>query len=252
MGRCSFARLRFDVGGHSPLRMRCKAWGCTIHDALVTTLMLASRRLIPRGNVGVLYTINGRRFLPDTRPRVANLRGMPLLDLAPAGIGDSAATATRVPSLIGRQKGRFPGFPVVLSNVAAMSLVPHAVLRAGIGWWLRGGLAVPGRGQRVTHSGPMDSYLEPLGDRVLHAEMLGPWRVGLRVPIIVATGFRDRLTVAIHGFSAESVAFMRDVVARVIASEWVGAGTTKESQMPQGRADHGRSSSTFVSAGREV
>ena len=89
-------------------------------------------------------------------------------------------------------------------------------------------LALLGRGQLVTNFGPIDPYLEPFGDGVLRAEMLGPWLIGLRVPIIVATGFRDRLTVGIHGFSPESVAFLRETVTKVIESQWAGSLTDEE------------------------
>ncbi len=196
----TFGGVTVAVDEGSPFRERCRALGCTVNDGLVATLALLLDRISGPGLLGILFTVDMRRLLRDEQPRLANLSGMEdvVLPRTMAGSFEQAATAVHRRTV--RRKARFPGLPTLVFNFTLMAVVPHAALRLVVRLWARWAAALVNRGLLVTNIGPLDRHLAPLGTRVRHATIIGPWVHSMRTPIMTATSFRDRLSLYVAGF----------------------------------------------------
>lgn len=221
-GRELYRTVTVDVGRGTPMRERCRSLGCTLNDALVSTLALLNRSLSAKGNLGNIFTVNLRKLLRDERPRIANLSGMEMVVLPRALVTDLEGTAVEVSRRIGRKKRRFAGLPPLIANFSTAWAMPHALLRPIIGLWLRYAMAVLNRGLTVTNIGAMDPYVEPLGDRATGASMIGPFLNMLGPPLITAAGFRDRLTLQVAGFDGRYQHQLDQVTDALVArmEEW--------------------------------
>ncbi len=223
-GSEGYRTLAMGVGEGTPLRDRCRRLGCTVNDALVTLLAQLNGRLYTGGRVGNFFTVDLRRYLDDDRPRVANVSGMDVVIVPRAALDDFDAAAAVIARGTRRRKRGFPGLPALLSNHASMWMLPHALVRLLIRVWVVWACALIDRGLLVTNIGPLDRYLEPLGERATAASVIGPWIPGFAVPILTATSFRDRLTVQINGFDGPARSQLDDVegTLRELTGGWRG------------------------------
>ncbi len=191
--------VHLDLTEGSSLRRRCKRLGCTVNDLLVGLLACASRSLARPGSLGGFFTVDLRRHLPDRRPRVANLSGITAVLLPWRYAASLDTAAAQLSQRIGRLKRGYAGLPQLLTNFAGPALLPHAWLRPVIRLWMRWARWLLHRGLLVTNIGRLDPYIQPFGDVVTGVSLVGPWLPGLRIPIIAASGFRDRVTLQIMG-----------------------------------------------------
>lgn len=221
--------VHLDLSEGSPLRRRCQRLRCTVNDLLVALLACTSRSLAQPGSLGGFFTVDLRRHLPDRRPRVANLSGIASV-LLPWRHAASLDTAAPQLSLrIGRLKRSYAGLPPLLSNFAGPALLPHAWLRPVIRLWMRWARWLLHRGLLVTNIGRLDPYVQPFGDDVTGASLVGPWLAGLRIPIIAASGFRGRVTLQFMGDTAGA-----RVPAALAASRLAGIVADLQQEPPPG------------------
>ncbi len=200
LGGPIYRSARFDVGDGSALRMRCRELGCTINDALVAAICLLNHRISSAGNLGALFTVDFRRFIDDDLPRVTNISGIEVVILPRSAVRGFDATAKLIRERISKRKRRLPGLPAIVSQFTVMMMLPHALLRFVIPLWTKWSTALVNRGLLVTNIGALDSYLDSFGDHVVDATVFGPFLPGFNMPLVTATGFRDRLILNVNGY----------------------------------------------------
>jgi NRPS condensation-like uncharacterized protein len=189
-----------EVGPGSALRDLCRELGCTVNDALVAAVAVLIGQISERGRIGAFFTANLRRYLDDDRPRVANLSSFDLVILARHRVNSLAEAMLEVSRRIRRKKRRIPGLVLVLGSAVLGAPIPFGLARA-LGRLLSSGMRhLATRGVMVTNIGPMDHALAPFGERVTAASVIGPFLHGHQIPIITATSFRGRLSLAVNGF----------------------------------------------------
>ena len=219
--RQAFRTVVVGVGQGSAVRTLCARVDCTVNDVLVASLALLNASLGPTALLGNYFTVDLRRYLTDAGPRVCNLSGVDSVILKRSAARNLETAARAVGRRTERMKRQAVGLTFATLPAVAFMALPHAVVRAFAAAWGRWTSRLLTRGLVVTNIGAMDRYVEPLGDNLLAASVLGPFGRGPPVPIITATGFRGRLTLQINGFdSIESDEL--DRVAREL-SEILGA-----------------------------
>jgi NRPS condensation-like uncharacterized protein len=210
------------VGEGSDVRGVCARAGCKVNDVLVGALAVVCASLGPRGLLGSFFTVDLRRYLADKGPKVTNLSGVDSVILPREAAGSLDEAAGAVGRRTERMKRQLVGVGFAALPAIPLLLVPHGIVRGFAALWGRWTSVLLTRGLVVTNVGPMDRYLEPLGDEVVAASVLGPFGKGPRVPIITATGFRDRLTLQINGYDTIDGAELDRVADRL--GEVLGAG----------------------------
>lgn len=210
-----FRSVSVPIGEGTAFRRRCRELGCTINDALVATLAMVNGSLSERGIVGTFFTVDLRRYLPDDRPRIANLSGFDTLLLRREHLGSFERAVSAVSARTSKRKGRFVGLPTMLVMSALGAGWPHAFQRAAgvVGTMLFRGFT--SRGLLVTNLGRLDDCLSPLGGDALSATVIGPFLRGQRAPIVTASSFRGTLHLEIAGYDDESGGFQDRVASEI-------------------------------------
>ncbi len=210
-----FRTVVVGIGQGSRVREVCSRVGCSVNDVLVGALALLNASLGPGGWLGNHFTADLRRYLASPSLSVCNLSGADSVVLKREA-ADSLDTAAKAVALrTERMKRRAVGLPFATLPALLFGAFPHAVVRAFSAFWGRWTSLLLSRGLVVTNIGPMDRYLEPLGDNLLAASVLGPFGRGSPVPIITATGFRDQLTLQINSYDTIDAAAL-DRMARLL------------------------------------
>ena len=196
-----FRTVSSGVGEGSPVRALCEEVGCTVNDVLLASLALLNASLSGSGRLGNFFTVNLRRHLADDAPRVSNLSGVDSVILPRDVAGSLPEAAVAVARRTQRMKRRLVGFAFSAMPALTLMICPHAVVRGVAAFWGRYTSLLLSRGLVVTNIGAMDRYVQALGENLVAASVLGPFGRGPLVPIITATGFRDRLTLQINAQS---------------------------------------------------
>ena len=105
-----------------------------------------------------------------------------------------AAVADRT----GEHKRRLPGIAFSLLPVLFFWWLPSGPMHFfGVRIFGRAAVAQGRKFAVFTNVGAMDPFLEPFGEDALEAYMIGPFQRGFEVPIVIASGFRDRLSICV-------------------------------------------------------
>jgi len=177
----------------------CKSHRATINDGFVALLARLGAGRARRGPVAAAYTIDTRRYLARPRSLISNLLGIGMVVLPRRHLGDATDTLRAVSAKIGAQKRRLPGLAYNVLPSLSFGWLPHGLVRRVGDRAIHAILGYLSRSLAVTNIGPMDAYLEPFGDDVEAASVLGPFVHGLAAPPVVATGFRGSFTLHVCG-----------------------------------------------------
>lgn len=197
-GRMSFHKLSLTGKAHQGFVATCKKHHATINDGLTAiTAMIASRRAGSAFS-GAIYTVNGRRYLKNPGPLIANLSGVNSVPIRSKSAASLDQLLPLVANRTGEQKQRVPGLAFSLLPMLFFWWMPHAGIRL-VCKWIFGTLADfnAKRLAAMTNVGSMDEYIAPFGPVVTDAWMFGTFQRGFHVPIVMASGFRDHLTVCV-------------------------------------------------------
>ncbi len=215
-----FRTVLAEVGEGSPVRDTCSRAGCTVNDALVGSLAMLNASLGPAGRLGNYFTVDLRRYLTDSGPRICNLSGVDSVILKRGVTGNRESAARAVARRTERMKRQAVGLAFATLPALALMALPHAVVRAFAAAWGRWTSKMLTHGLVVTNIGRMDSYVEPLGENLRAASVLGPFARGSPIPIITATGFRDQLTLQINAYDtieSEELDRMAETLSEILA-----------------------------------
>lgn len=173
------------------LKERC---GTTINDVLVAALARVSAARSTGGPVTVTYTMDLRRYTAAPRLSAANTSTILTTVVPRQGVGDLAITARAVAELTRRHRHGLAGPAFVLGPIALGMASPHGLLRklAPLVHPLLVDLPLS-RGLLVTNVGRVDDGIAAFGDTIERVRIVGPSIRGVRVPAIVAYGFRGEL-----------------------------------------------------------
>ena len=200
----------------------CKKHGATINDGLALIAALVASRRSNAPYFGALYTVNGRRYLKDDRPIIANMSGVNTIVIPRKYEGDLERLIPLVASKTGEQKQHLPGLAFSLIFIIFAFWLPAAPLH----WFARHifGAGTVAQGRRFaafTNVGAMDMYVEPFGPEVRGAWMLGAFQRGFAVPLVMASGFRDSLALCVcaaDDIIPESVAKYAEDWAKILSA----------------------------------
>ncbi len=174
--------------------------GLTINDMLTAALLAVaaeynSKTPEPSRFLNVIFTVNLRRFLPESGVRVANISGDCFLVSRPERVQSFAAAAAEVSRKTGEMKRKYMGVGFVLAPQLMSFFMPSSLLhffaRNYVGFLFRqAGL----HSMAMTNIGAMDDFLAPFGESLRHASFIGPiWEIPF--PFVSVTGFRDSITI---------------------------------------------------------
>lgn len=209
----AFENVALDAHGTAAFHEACKAAGATVNDGLSALALHAATGRSRGDRVGVAYTINLRRFLPDNRPIVSNLSGFTSVVLPCATARDLGRAVPAVARITGGQKSRLPGVGSILLPLGIFGWLNHGFVHAFGGVFRQIMQAQARRTPVMTNVGVMDPYLAPLGDKVRDAYMAGPFVPGFPAPTAMATTFRGRLRVNIAATGALDPRGVTDLAA---------------------------------------
>ena len=178
---------------------RARQRGATVNDLLVSALLRIAGRRGRRGPVGAAFTVDLRRFLTERRARVTNLAGVSMLVLPRARVGSATDALEATSAAIGRRKRRLLGLPYMLLPAFTLGWLPHGLARLAGAVVIRMVLRRGARAPVVTNIGSLDEALEPLGDSVRAASIVGPFLHGSPIPLVTVTGFRGALQLQVGG-----------------------------------------------------
>ncbi len=194
-----FKTVKVDMNSDSVLRKTCKKSDGTINDALIAALAIVNKQTSTKGNISGIYTINLRQHLKDDTPQPTNLSVLTMLSFRRKHVGDLEHTIGLAAKETKRQKKQKIGMPFLFGILCA-SWLPHFFVRLFTKALAGYAVFAATRGMMVTNIGPIDKYLAPFGDLATDASLIGPYIKGLKIPVIAATGFRDKLTMQICGY----------------------------------------------------
>jgi hypothetical protein len=227
-GRMNFCKVAIRDSAFGNFSALLKEHNATINDGLAAIMARIVRRRSRSGWTGTVYTVDLRRYLNSPGPIIANMSGVNTLPLL-VGPDDSLAVLFgKVARRTVEHKNRLPGIAFNLLPMILFGWLPHGLLRVF-------GRQVVGRmilwqSRRMgvfTNIGSMDKYLEPFGEDAESACMAGVFQRGMSAPVVMATGFRESVTVSVcaaDDFSPESVAGL--------AQDWQDAVGEFASQNP--------------------
>jgi len=209
-GRMNYHKVAIKDSAFKNFSACLKKHNATINDGLASIMAAIVNRRSNSSWTGTIYTVNLRRFLKDPGPIIGNMSGVNTLPLMIKPGTSMEDLIAMVAVRTGEHKNRLPGIAFGLLPLISFGWMPHGLLHAFyrtvfgkmIDWQSR-------RTAIFTNIGSMDSYLEPFGSDVITACMLGVFQRGLRVPVVMATGFRESLTVSVcsaDDLSKENVA----------------------------------------------
>jgi len=196
----SWRHLVISAADLSGLRSRCRAHGASINDALVAALarMVAGRS--DRGPLAVLYTMDLRRYAGSPRLTAANTSSILTAIVPRSAPADLAAAAGAVAAITAGHRRGLAGPAFLVGPLVLGAGLPHALSRRLMHLLQPVLIDLPlGRGLLVTNVGRLDEGLAAFGDDIEALRIVGPGIRGVRVPALVAYGFRGELHLQIYG-----------------------------------------------------
>jgi NRPS condensation-like uncharacterized protein len=189
--------LSFDVGETERFASACRQQDATVNDGLVATLARVKRGEGAGARVGVAYTIDTRRYLPEPVNVVTNLPAVELVALDADDLEHPATAIRAAARCTASQKRRLPGIAYNLLPFLTLWWMPHGAMRRVGALFIERLLGFVGRVMVLTNLGSLDDHLAPAGEDLLGAHVVGPFVGRVDVPVVTATGFRGTLTLAV-------------------------------------------------------
>jgi len=196
----------------------CRQQGATINDGLVASMLRVSGATSQRGPVAAAYTIDGRRYLPQDLSLVSNFAGVSMVVLPRRALAEPLTTLQAVRDAIGGQKRRLPGLAYQLLPSISFGWMPHGLVRFFGRRAIETIIGYLDRSFGFTNLGAMDAYLEPWGDTLRRASVVGPFVHGMPLPLVIASGFRGSLTLHACGSGNLPAEGLRDFAGLVEAA----------------------------------
>jgi NRPS condensation-like uncharacterized protein len=177
------------------IKARCRPRGASVNDALIAALACAAAgRAGPDGPIAVMYTMDLRRYAGAPRLTAANTSAILTAIVPRRAVGELATTAGAVAAVTARHRRGLAGPAFLLGPVALAFGAPHALARRATRWLHPLAVDLPlRRGLVFTNVGRLDEGLAAFGDDVESIRVIGPIIDGVRVPAVVAFGFRGAL-----------------------------------------------------------
>jgi NRPS condensation-like uncharacterized protein len=149
--------------------------------------------------IGIVFTINLRKYIENHGPIIANLSSVIFIIIARSTASRFENLFPIITGLTGERKRRLPGIAFILAIELIIAWVPKSLLRLSTIVYFTFENFQFGfrRLSIITNVGSIDSYLAPFGNDAEDAWMLGPFQRNISTPVAIATGFRDSLTVNI-------------------------------------------------------
>jgi NRPS condensation-like uncharacterized protein len=152
------------------------------------------------GPLAILYTMDLRRYAGSPRLSAANTSSILSVVLPREAIADLAATAGAVARITQKQHRGLAGPAFVLTPIALSLGAPHAWVRRFVRLMHPVLIDMPlRRGMIFTNVGRIDDGLTAFGDDLEDVRIIGPNIVGVKVPAVVAFGYRGALQLELFG-----------------------------------------------------
>jgi len=193
------ARLEIKGAEYQDLQSLAHHLGLTINDLLLTALCRLEKefydqRSEPSRYLAVAFTVNLRKFLKDEAIQITNLSGISSLVVKTEKIKGFNNTAGLVRDTAGELKRKYPGLGFMMAPLAVFGAFPIAIIKIAAQRYFKYLKLLQARGVILTNIGIMDPYLEPFGNRVKKASVIGPFVEG-PFPVFTATGQGPSLTI---------------------------------------------------------
>lgn len=182
------------------IKLRCRPRGASVNDALIAALARVSAGRSSRGPLAVMYTMDLRRYAGSARLTAANTSSILSVIVPREVVRDLASTAEAVARITSRQHRGLAGPAFILTPLALALGAPHAWARRITRWLHPVLIELPlSRGLVFTNVGRIDDGLSAFGADVEGVRVIGPNIAGVRVPAVVAFGFRGELHLQLFG-----------------------------------------------------
>ena len=194
------------------MKTRCRANGASINDALIAALAGVAAGRSSRGALAVLYTMDLRRYAGSPRLTAANTSSILTAIVPRAAISDLATTAGAVAAITSRHRRGLDGPAFLVAPLAMGMGAPHAFARRVTRWLHPVLIDLPlSRGFLVTNVGKIDEGLAAFGDDIEALRVIGPNLDGVRVPAVVAYGFRGELHLELFAAPGLAIEALEDL-----------------------------------------
>lgn len=184
---------RLSIPAADLARLRARS-GATVNDLLVAALARAAGQRTQRGPVPVVYTMDLRRYASSPALTAANTSTL-LITLVPRDtLGDLPSAAAAVSHANRSHRQGLTGPAALLTPIVLTAGAPHAYLRRLVPALHRPLVDMPvDRGLVMTNVGKLDEGLRVFGDAIEDIRVMGPKVDGVKIPVVVAFGFRGDL-----------------------------------------------------------
>lgn len=184
----------FSASEVDELKARCRPRGASVNDALIAALARVAAARSSRGPIAVMYTMDLRRFSGSPRLTAANTSAILSVIVPRHEVADHASTAEAVARVTSRQHRGLAGPAFLLAPIALAIGTPHAWARQLTRWLHPVLIDAPlARGLMFTNVGRIDAGLSAFGADIERVRVIGPNITGVRVPAVVAFGYRGEL-----------------------------------------------------------
>lgn len=182
------------------IKHRCRPRGASVNDALIAALARIAAARSKRGPLAVMYTMDLRRYAGSPRLTAANTSSILSVIVPREAVSDLATTAEAVARITSRQHQGLAGPAFMLIPMALAAGAPHAWARRITRWLHPILIELPlSRGLVFTNVGRIDAGLSAFGDDIEAVRVIGPNVTGIRVPAVVAFGYRGELHLELFG-----------------------------------------------------
>jgi NRPS condensation-like uncharacterized protein len=196
----SWRHLTISAAEVARIKARCKPVGASVNDALIAALARVSAGRSSVGPLAILYTMDLRRYAGSPRLSAANTSSILSVVLPREAIADLSATAGAVARITQKQHRGLAGPAFILTPIALSLGAPHAWVRRFVRLMHPVLIDMPlRRGMIFTNVGRIDDGLTAFGDDIEDVRIIGPNIVGVKVPAVVAFGYRGALQLELFG-----------------------------------------------------
>jgi len=192
-------QLVFSAGALARIKERCQR-NASVNDILAAALARISARRSSGGDVAVQYTMDLRRYCGDPRLSAANTSAIMTILVPRSDVGDLATTVAAVERETLRQRRGLAGPAFLVAPAVLTAGLPHALVRRLVVALHPIMVDLPlEKGLIFTNVGRIDDGLRAFGADLESVRLFGPNVEGVRVPAIVAFGFRGELYLQLFG-----------------------------------------------------
>jgi len=196
----SWRHMTLSVDEVERIKARCRPRGASVNDALIAAMARVAAGRSTRGPLAVLYTMDLRRYAGVARLTAANTSSIMTAIVPRDAISDLASTASAVAEITSRQHRGLAGPAFLMGPLALGMATPHAWARKITRWLHPVLIELPlSRGLIFTNVGKIDDGLAAFGADIERIRIIGPNVEGVRVPAVVAFGYRGELHLELFG-----------------------------------------------------